>query len=445
MIWRSEPLDDSFDLTAGLNFFPPKGSAELDEALHFWFPLSQTPQERRRDAVIAFLNEEKANSSSEVSGPLSSTELDNGTQGLTSATTTSHSHESGPHQSPPTDTIYGPINGCLYHIIPPPTPLEDDVHTDYIGPIRRCFRVQQTFPSLSLLDEGYIPRARRSGTPSDALPLLETPDYRTIMGATPSGSTERTDCYPISLGQVNRVTRARFVQDGYQCKHGDCLKTFHRACDLRHHARKHIAPHDRPFVCLDCGKRFLWQKDLSRHHKQVHTRLGKRPYARLPRRSHVCGNCGGFSHVSDLSRHQSCLHDRYSVRVDDDISQLSRRNDPSHQQGSTPIASRDRPFPYGHSGKPLLWEKHMSQALRQTTKTSLRRLDSTPDMHGSIPELSIASRLEPFRIQGLLVVLVSSPGIWMVESVALLLCFVFGVTYPGFVEQFLEVRATSLS
>ncbi|KAF2172164.1 hypothetical protein M409DRAFT_17404 [Zasmidium cellare ATCC 36951] len=192
MIWRSEPLDDSFDLTTGLNFFPTKGSAELDEALQFWFLLSQTPQVRRRDAVIAFLNEEKDNSSSEASGPLSSTELDNGTQTSTSASTGFHSYDTGPHQSPPTDIIYGPIDECVNHHLPPPAPLEGNVEAHFMNMVRIIRRIS----------------ARIYGTPSEALPLLESPDYHTSMGAPPSGSTEQHDSYRMATN-VNTATVSR--------------------------------------------------------------------------------------------------------------------------------------------------------------------------------------------------------------------------------------------
>lgn len=56
-IWRN-PSKDPSDVT-GLNFFPPVGSDELDQALKCHFPQSKTAQERRLDATIQFLQEEK--------------------------------------------------------------------------------------------------------------------------------------------------------------------------------------------------------------------------------------------------------------------------------------------------------------------------------------------------------------------------------------------------
>lgn len=58
------------------------------------------------------------------------------------------------------------------------------------------------------------------------------------------------------------------IRGGYRCNHAHCNKTFDRACDLNHHARKHINKEDRHFVCVHCNSRFLYPKDLLRHQRK---------------------------------------------------------------------------------------------------------------------------------------------------------------------------------
>ncbi|KAK4508177.1 hypothetical protein PRZ48_001915 [Zasmidium cellare] len=142
-IWRSAPLDDSFDLTAGLNFYPPKGSPELDEALKFWFPLSQSPQERRRDAVIAFLSEENSDPSAGRGVSSSATQVDEGARFVTSSNASPQARwlESNRAPASMTDETDYPMDEYT----------KDSIDSPYIYPLPLTFQQHTTSEPAILL------------------------------------------------------------------------------------------------------------------------------------------------------------------------------------------------------------------------------------------------------------------------------------------------------
>lgn len=268
-IWRSEPLDDSFDLTAGLNFYPPKGSAELDAALQFWFPLSQTSQGRRRDAVIAFLNEEKVSCSSESSPSVT---FDLGALNTIDAGTSLHPPELASDQTPSfsTDVTYGPIDDYTYH--PPEMPL---TYADVVNATPPTFQQDDAFRGYGLPDKDASQQSRlsysclaRPWSSSQHWNFPTAPNFDAQLIARSRAAAFEHLYNQGMLERPRRSKRAPAIRGGYTCEHDNCTRTFDRACDLRHHARMHIASCDRPVVCVVCTKRFLWPKDLSRHMRQ---------------------------------------------------------------------------------------------------------------------------------------------------------------------------------
>lgn len=59
IVFRNVPPGEPYDLTAPPQFFPPKDSDELFDALRAKFPLVKTHSERMRDAIIEFLLNER--------------------------------------------------------------------------------------------------------------------------------------------------------------------------------------------------------------------------------------------------------------------------------------------------------------------------------------------------------------------------------------------------
>lgn len=74
------------------------------------------------------------------------------------------------------------------------------------------------------------------------------------------------------LRNRKRQRRIPREESGYRCRHPTCNKSF----DLSGNRRKHEASHDlhkRRHICEQCGKRFMYPKDLRRH-LSIHDRAG---------------------------------------------------------------------------------------------------------------------------------------------------------------------------
>lgn len=74
IIYRDTPQGEPFDPTAPPQFFPPKDSDELFDALRVKFPHVKTHSERMRDAVIEFLLEERQAEQLKSASPMFPTE-----------------------------------------------------------------------------------------------------------------------------------------------------------------------------------------------------------------------------------------------------------------------------------------------------------------------------------------------------------------------------------
>uniref|UniRef100_H9GS11 Uncharacterized protein n=1 Tax=Anolis carolinensis TaxID=28377 RepID=H9GS11_ANOCA len=82
----------------------------------------------------------------------------------------------------------------------------------------------------------------------------------------------------------------QIVDKPYTCL--ECGKRFHKNRYLHRHQKTHTG--EKPYKCMECGKCFFHKKDLSRH-KRTHSQ--EKPYKCLE-----CGKC--YTQKSALSRHQ---------------------------------------------------------------------------------------------------------------------------------------------
>lgn len=110
---------------------------------------------------------------------------------------------------------------------------------------------------------------------------------------------------PDLLGQRRRRSRSVASSRGsmstgpFTCRNEDCIKTFGKQADLHKHERYHDE-HAKTFVCDNCGKPFLFRKDLLKHNVK-HTQL--RTFFCLP------PGCGkGFLRKDHLLRHRRTEH-----------------------------------------------------------------------------------------------------------------------------------------
>jgi uncharacterized Zn-finger protein len=132
--------------------------------------------------------------------------------------------------------------------------------------MKRCMRLQMTFPSKSLFTDITVIRSDIRMYHNMPLPV-----------------TSIMECL------LTCVTCVRFFTSNFQCK--TCQKQFRTKEFLKKHERIHSA--SKPCACPVCDKRFRWSNNLSVH-LRIHT--GVQPYS--------CGICQKtFNSKSNMNKH----------------------------------------------------------------------------------------------------------------------------------------------
>lgn len=123
---------------------------------------------------------------------------------------------------------------------------------------------------------------------------------------------EQVEDLPSSLSKTSSVSTSSSTGE-FHC--GLCFKTFNRSCYLTQHNQTFHCG-DKPFKCLQCGKRFSSEESRD-NHALKHS--GNKPFR--------CPKCPkSFNYKTDLRRHM-CLHDNQRPFVCPECTKGFIRND----------------------------------------------------------------------------------------------------------------------
>ncbi|EMC93209.1 hypothetical protein BAUCODRAFT_233496 [Baudoinia panamericana UAMH 10762] len=148
---------------------------------------------------------------------------------------------------------------------------------DHLSPDRREWDVfQNSTNDLNVVQPEGSPRVSRSSSRRGRSPS-------SIRSSSVASSASRSS----STGQ-------------HLCDHTNCGKRYRTQNDLKHHKRYHTPYLERPYVCDRCFKRFLFGRELRRHHQTI-THDGRQFH---------CATCGqSFVRQDHLTRHEK-IHNR---------------------------------------------------------------------------------------------------------------------------------------
>lgn len=96
-----------------------------------------------------------------------------------------------------------------------------------------------------------------------------TSGVSTAVDETPLPFNRPGDSQGLSRRSSSTKHKSRIrIPGGYPCV--KCDEKFDIPSLLRQHELTHLSYDERPFACLNCGQRFVYAKDLTRHKRQVH-------------------------------------------------------------------------------------------------------------------------------------------------------------------------------